>query len=551
MAIRRPKLDRKVTPITRAVSVREHTPKWSITINYPNESDLVFDFNPYRQHGRDDLAGHMCDAFWTLRHEVVGRSLRSYDIHGLRYFWRFLDDLYAMGEPVTRLDQVDRALLDRYLAWLELQLGSRGPTRGQPLSLTTKRVCFMHLKALLLNRLRFAPHAVSPQLSFPHNPYPNTNRRTPRRDSYSAVEHKAIIDALNLDLRRIHEATGEPLPDLQVLIVHMMILALAMGWNLQTLIDLRRDDLRDHALPDRIMFVTIKRRGRSVRAASVVDTPQLESQVTRSTVPASVADHFRFLCGFTASLALEADPRDRDRAFLWRVPKLVNKGRVVRLNSSRVSNALREFRDRHGLRDNQGHPLRLGFARLRPTAATELYRRTRDIRKVQQFLGHASAQTTARHYADKPLEAERDHAIVLDHMVSELTLMDVGGKVLVAADGKVPVTEMKNLLSGGYNTGIARCRNPFREGDAVCQKYFACFRCPSFCVFEDDLWRLFSFYECLLAERAKINSAHWMKTYGPIIRRIDAQIAPLFPIDKVESARRQARENPHPAWRSA
>ena len=264
----------------------------------------------------------------------------------------------------------------------------------------------------------------------------------------------------------------------------------------------------------------------------------------------SVAEHFRFLCEFTRPLISAADPRDRDCAFLWRIPKFANKGRVVRLNSTRVSNALLAFRNRHDLRDQHGHPLRLCLARLRPTAATELYRRTRDIRKVQQFLGHASAQTTAQHYAQKPLEAERDHGIVLDHLVSELTRMDVDGKVLIAADGKIPDAEVKDLLAGGYNTGIARCRNPFRGGDAICQKYFACFRCPNFCVFEDDLWRLFSFYERLLAERVKINPAHWMKTYGPIVRRIDAQVAPLFPKEKVETARRKARENPHPAWRS-
>lgn len=550
MTIRRQKLDRTVAAIPRAEDGSEHAPGWSFTIHCPYEGDLVFDFTRYRQHGRDNLASQMRDAFWTLRHERVGRSLRSYETHGLNYFWRFLDDLYAVGESVTRLDQVDRALLDRYLAWLELQLSTRGPTRGRPLSLAARRGCFMHLKALLLNRRRFSPAATSSALSFPRNPYPHTNRRIPRREGYSAAEHKMIVDALNRDLRRIHEGGNEPLPDLQVLIVHMMVLALAMAWNKQTLMELRRDDLRDHALRDRVMFVTTKRRGKSVHVASITAVPPSDSQGTYSTVPAFVADHFRFLCDFTAPLVSEADPRDRDCAFLWRVPKLANKGHVVRLNSTRVTNALLAFRNRHDLRDDHGRPLRLSIARLRPTAATELYRRTRDIRKVQQFLGHASAVTTAQHYAAKPLEAERDHAIVLDHMVSEFTRMEVDGKVLIAADGKIPVLEMKDLLSGGYNTGIARCRNPFRDDDAICQKYFACFRCPNFCVFEDDLWRLFSFYERLLAERVKINPMHWMKTYGPIIRRIDAQIVPLFSADKVEAARSKARDTPHPAWRS-
>jgi hypothetical protein len=550
MAIRRPKLDRKLRVVQDLKSGKECAPGWSFTIHCPYEGELVFNFTPYRRHGRDELAGHMRDAFWSLRHERVGRSLLSYEAHGLRYFWRFLDDLHAAGEPVTRLAQIDRTLLGHYLAWLDMQLSSSGPTRGQRLSLTAKRVSFNHLKAILENRRGFAPASLSHDFAFPRNPFPHANRLTPRRESYSPSEHKAIVEALNRDLRKIHDAEdGEPLPTLQVLIVHMMVFVLAVGWNLQTLIELRRDSLRDHPLPDRKLFVTFKRRGSLTQAMSIPDGTAPADHETLNTVPATVAEHFRFLCEFTAPLVGVAAPKDRVCAFLWQVPKLKNKGQVVRLDTSRIGNALRDFRDRHGLLDDRGQSLRLSIARMRPTMATELYRRTRDIRTVQQALGHSSPLTTAKHYANKPLESERDHAFVLDALVSRLTPTEIGGKVLVAADGKVPLADVQNLLSGGYNTGIARCRNPFREDDTVCQKYFTCFRCPNFCVFEDDLWRLFSFYERLLAERSKINSAHWMKTYGPIVRRIDAEIAPLFPAEKVEAARRFARERPHPAWR--
>ena len=128
-------------------------------------------------------------------------------------------------------------------------------------------------------------------------------------------------------------------------------------------------------------------------------------------------------------------------------------------------------------------------------------------------------------------------------------IVEIDGKVLLAADGKLPLQDVKDLLSGGYNAGIARCKNPFRENESVCKKFFACFKCPSMCVFEDDLWRLFSFYYRLLAERAKINPIHWLKTYSPILRRIDAEIASQFPADKVEAARLKAQQTPHPAWK--
>jgi hypothetical protein len=148
-----------------------------------------------------------------------------------------------------------------------------------------------------------------------------------------------------------------------------------------------------------------------------------------------------------------------------------------------------------------------------------------------------------------PPEAERDHAIVLDEWVGKFTRVEVRGKVVLAADGKLPLADVEGLLSGGYNTGIARCRNPFREGGSVCRKFFACFTCPSMLVFEDDLWRLFSFYYRLKSEREKIAPEHWHKTYEPIIHRIDSDIAPLFPPDEVREARERAQTMRHPTWR--
>jgi len=101
------------------------------TINCQYHGKIDFDFNPYREHGRDELAGHMRDAFWSLRHETVGKTLKGYEEVGLRFFWRFLDELHAADEPITRLDQADRKLLDRFLAWLELQVAIKGKNKGR------------------------------------------------------------------------------------------------------------------------------------------------------------------------------------------------------------------------------------------------------------------------------------------------------------------------------------------------------------------------------------------------------------------------------------
>jgi integrase len=552
VAIRRQKLDRKANLTIDGDRVFDMPPTWAFTIDCPHHGKIAFDFTPFREHGRDDLAGHMRDAILSLRHEVVGATLKSYENSGMRTFWRFLDDLGAVGEFVIRLDQIDRKLIDRYLLWIELQIVTQGKNKGQKWLPCTQKRKFDYIKSLLENRQKHLPAVVNPALNYPRNPYPNINKRMSKREAYSSAEQKQILDALNRDLRTIHEGDGEPLSDLQVLVVHLLIFGLATGRNLQPLLELRRDSLQDHPLPDRELLVTFKRRGWSSHATSIrKEAAAPESQQTLQSIPANIGEHLRFLCEFTSHLVEEAEDEDRDFAFLWRVSKQQRKGQVVRLDAGRTGQAVKLFARRHGLTNDQGQPLALNVSRTRPTFATELYRRTHDIRRVQQALGHARVETTVRHYADKPFEAERDHAIVLDGMVSQFTHMEIDGKVLLAADGTIPLQDMKDLLAGGYNTGIARCRNPFREKESVCKKFFACFKCPSMCVFEDDLWRLFSFYYRLLAERDKINPAHWLKTYGPIIRRTDTDIASQFPLGKVEAARLKAQQTPHPTWRGA
>lgn len=554
MAIRRTKVDRKVNLALNAGRVLDLPPDWSFTVTCEHHGDIRFDFNPYRENGRDDLAAHMRDAFWSMRREVVGATLQYYERSGLRHFWRFLEVLAASGQMITHLEQIDRQLINHYLTWLDTEtVVINRKNKGHHVALGSKIKHFAAMKTLLLNRQKLVPAAVHPALTFPRNPFPHSERCTEKRESYSSAERERILEALRADLQRIHDPAAVPLPPMQVLAVHLFFLALTTGKNLQPLLELRRDSLRNHPLEDRELLITTKRRGWSTHTSSFRKAVAEQGDIKNlQSIPASIGDHVRFLMNYTAPLADEAATGDRKFIFLWRVTRRERGGQVVRLTAGDMNMAKRPFATRHGLLDDQGRPLTLNVSRLRPTFATELYRRTRDIRRVQQALGHARVETTAQRYAAAPLEAERDHAIVLDGMVASFTRCDFEGTgAVVAADGKVPLQDVAALLKGGYNTGIARCQNPFREDDKVCQKLFHCFKCPNMCVFEDDLWRLFSFYYRLLAERVKINPAHWLKTYGPIIRRIDCDIAPLFPADKVEAARCEAQDNPHPTWKTA
>lgn len=556
--IGRKRVNRKVESIKPSGEVIDLPPDWRFAINCKHHGEVRFDFELLCRNGREGLAKDFRDAVWSLRHELVGQTLRGVHQQITAYFWPFLDDMEDGGNPVTQLHQINGKTLKDYLAWLETRIASTGKRKGLSLSLSAKKNAYATLKVVLRNRLKTVPDRVSPELKFPKSPFPNINRLVPKRQPYSKEEQGRIIAACNEDLKSIHENGITRLSPAQVLAVHLIVLALATGRNFQGLLELRRDSLKPHPLKDREILITEKRRSgfpqissyRTSAPERIVDQQQI------LTIPTTVGDHFRWLAEYTHPLVADADKADKDFVFLWHVPytgrhpKSTRQDRVQRFSQDDARNAVDDFRQRHCLLDDRGEPLRVSIARCRPTFGTNLYARTRDIRKVQMALGHGSAETTARHYVSLPIEAERDHVFVGQAMVGWVTSADEAKANALAADGKMPLENVRELLRGGYNTVVARCRNPFRDDGEICGKYMACFKCPQMVVFEDDLWRLYSFYYRLLSERNKIAPHHWVKTYGWVIKTIDQEIALQFDAQLVENAKRQAQSIPHPAWAS-
>lgn len=554
--IGRKRVVRKVDSISAGGQVIDLPPSWNFTITCKHHGEVRFDFWPLCGKGREDLAGHVRDAVWSLRHELVGQTLHGIFQQVSRYFWPFLDDLERNGAAITHLHQLDSKAINDYLAWLETRIAGTGKRKGQPLSLSAKKNAYAVIKSVLVNRQKKVPMCVSPALKFPRSPFPNINRLVPKREPYSKDEQERIIAACNQDLRLIHGHGDDALSPAQILAVHLIVLALATGRNFQGLLELRRDSLKPHPLKDREILITEKRRSGFPQISSYrASSPELiADQKHVLTIPTTVGDHFRCLAKYTYPLMERASKEDRDFVFLWcvpytgRHPNSTRQGMVTHFTQEDAKNAIDDFRQRHKLRDDRGAPLRVSIARCRPTFGTNLYARTRDIRKVQIALGHGSAETTARHYVSLPAEAERDHVFAGQAMVGWVTSSDEERAKALAADGKMPLENVRELLRGGYNTVIARCRNPFREDGEICGKYMACFKCPQMVVFEDDLWRLYSFYYRLLSERNKIAPHHWVKTYGWVIKTIDNDIMSQFEAEIVEDARCKAKKTPHPAW---
>lgn len=84
--------------------------------------------------------------------------------------------------------------------------------------------------------------------------------------------------------------------------------------------------------------------------------------------------------------------------------------------------------------------------------------------------------------------------------------------------------------------------------------FINCLRCKHYAVTGGDLYKLFSFYFRVLAERSRMNKRLWARDYAHIPRLIDHYIIDeglrrgTFKAAAVEAARKHARTQPHPFW---
>lgn len=549
MVIKRRKICRKTTNPIKEGRVLDIAPGWTFSLECKAHGTYTFDFSSLRSSGREDLAAHMRNALYSLRHQVVGKTLYEY-WRALPVFWDFIDAMEGNGLRITQLKQIDRKVIDLFLSWQRQQVvtDKRRKNIGEPWSIGTQRANFKNLKSLLKNRQIYVPDSISPDLKFPTNPFPNANRIATTRREYSLSEQERIVAACNTDLERIYEGQWGETQGM-LLTVHLIVLALGTGRNVQSLLDLRRDCLKPHPVEGREILVTIKRRGYSTHRTSLRAESEPREKAT-NTIPTSISGYIRSLLELTVPLLPSARPGDRDFILLYRTEDPNRRaGRVVRLTNTMLFTNLKKFVSLHNLRDDQGDLLVLNLARLRPTFGTNIYYRSGgDIIKTARALGHASIETASRHYVNIRSESEKNFSLTQAAMVGWITSADEKKAQQLASDRRIPLKDASQLLQGGYNTVVARCANPFRENGKICGKFMRCFNCPSMVVFEDDLYRLFSFYYKLLSEGHKIAPHHWGKTYGWVIQRINEQIAPQFDQVIVEEAKLRARENPHPAW---
>jgi hypothetical protein len=205
------------------------------------------------------------------------------------------------------------------------------------------------------------------------------------------------------------------------------------------------------------------------------------------------------------------------------------------------------FAARHGLRDDDGKPLRLNLSRLRKTHKAEWYRRTGG--QMEQFAVGHSVAVAARHYAEIPALAHIHDAALADAFNDALDAARIVPGPETAATVDARPEEMPGSDGAAarpdphpQDLWLARCGNFFAspfgaEGKPCPTPFWGCLECRNAVISEAKLPALLAFQSFMADQRSALHAEDWTAKFARAYARITHQILPSFPPQVVDAAR--------------
>ncbi|WP_261523280.1 site-specific integrase [Burkholderia multivorans] len=469
--------------------------------------------------------------------EVTDLTVRSFCQAGLKTFLDYLTQLrFALRRELTLAD-ITRETMDGYLAFL----------RDSGVSTVTQKNQYTNTKSVLkaLCQRRLIDEVVSgDNATFPKNPFPGLRRGDRGERPLPKAQRQAFSVAVRKAVMPLFSDAVPPTSEL--LAYALLIIALHTGRNTWPLLEMTRDCLHAHPKNDRLFLVLYKRRSHSASKVALRAEGNNDLGVdSMLTVRPSVAHLIRRVLELSDRLRDEAPPHLKSRVWLYRMRTpgggIGTTGEISALNTGTLERAIKLLVQQFNLVDTDGTPLRLNVSRLRKTFINRIYEiLDGDIVSTASAAGDTITVTDVN-YLRPGEHAQKNWKFLGVVLVSEL---------------------LTNTLGATEMTPVGRCSDPVhgdhapkRDG-AICMNFLSCLRCKNYVVTSDDLFRLFSFYWRILAERARMSSRRWQREFAHIVRLIDRDVIDaglakgIFRKTVVESERKRARHHPHPFWQS-
>nr|WP_181377299.1 site-specific integrase [Ochrobactrum sp. LM19]AJW29953.1 hypothetical protein pLM19O2_p8 [Ochrobactrum sp. LM19] len=582
MAAKRGHIDRRLSARMPIVLDR---PADTIVVFRDGWGDVTKRYDPGTLGLPLDVAMLLADAF-RHHHAASSHDTQRHCWMALRSFARFV----AEDGQVLSADDLTSAMVGRYIAWLDRQVGGQ---TNQPWSKGSRANVLMQLRQMIDWTKRRHPSRLPARIDFPWRVWPNRNADA--RPRLSGEDLKAILGACYEEIdeawerfetgRNILAASGpvdgvdpelcylvRALAGVNASVLPSRTLAIRSGINISAVN--RHGGLRHlggylHLTGETVVafFIAL-----SIQTAGNPDALRL---MTRDCQVAHPLDEHRIivewakpragakvkraqrrsfdrrrryaapnlidkLLAMTAPLLARSSQQDHNRLFLVKSEK---KDAVTLVAEATLSHALKSFIKRSNARIaiwNKAAPERARqllpdfvAVLLRGSVATEYYKASGgDILATQDLLNHARADTTELYI--KGPQTRR----IQRETIARLQELMLGWIIGEKADAQDQAQRDCMELAGNATVPFSHdCLNPATgtapgsEAGRVCRHFGGCLRCPGLVIpiDADHLARVLQAKKELERTRERIDPRRFELLYASSLRILTDDILPDFP----------------------
>lgn len=523
-----------IEPTIGAAQNQESVRPINPVVNYPNLSSKGgngsnFDFTSYYGKGYDDITNR---AYYTAKallkntDAFTERTQLDFFNIGFAYFAQYLALFRsATGEDLTQAD-ITPELIEQYLLHF----------KGSELGFSTQKNIYTKLKSLLTRMKEKGYWSAVGDINlnsdfFPKNPFPKSNKRGGGgQKPLTEHEKRQVVVALKQAIKPIYNKT-EPLSSYE-LTVCLLAVAIQTGINTSPLLNMTTEALSDHPLKDNRKLLTVfKKRGNATQLHNLRKSEQLE------VVQGIKLDVAYLIAAIIERNAKVREATDSDLVFTYKTTGGgvgTKVGTATSLEGKALEYNINKFIKQYDLKDEDGRTMKLNVSRFRKTFINGIYELSGESLLIAAQQAKHSGTGTLDHYLQAPEQSKRNLGLMGEIRVKELT-------------------------SDETRSPVGRCKDP-KNGDKApkdgtfCNNLLGCFRCKSFVITGDDLYKLFSFYWAIIRNRDEFGRKDWKRHLKNVLRIVDEEVVPEFAklgqLQRVAAEKERARTNPHPYWQN-
>ncbi|AYO24066.1 hypothetical protein D0856_29050 [Vibrio owensii] len=513
----------------------------SAVVNFPalgskGGNGYSFDFAPFYGQGFDDLVNRAYYTTKALLDSAISsgssqKTILAYSYDGFKILAGYLP-LYRQHKDHD-LSQADISveLMDNFRIHLKTLKKKNGDGN---LSYTSQKNHYTLVKSLLHAMKTQGYWDASPEYvrsCFKPNPYPKSNQRGGGGASpFTQHERKQLVITLKQAIPPIINKDREaPLTAYELTVV-VLAIAMQTGINTRPLLEMSVNALSEHPLKaNRRLLTVFKRRGSSTQLHNLRKSEEVDI------IQGVKLDVALLIETVTKLNASSREALNTDLLLTYTSTRNRTAGTATSLSENVLYYYTESLIKEYNLKDEDGNPITVNASRIRKTFVNGIYELSGEDLVAAAHAARHQHQSTTDHYLRAPEEARKNLG-----RAAEIRVVNI----LNEDEEKTPMGTCKDTKYGD--------RAP-KDG-RICTDFLACFRCKSFVITLDDLWKLYSFYWAIIRNRDSFGRKNWKKYLKDILRVIDEHIEPrcieLNALPQVQTMKEKARTTPHPYWKN-